>query len=102
MSGGTINRKRNPGKENINQKSLPYCFLMLIGTACGSWLALVQVVILTRGKEFFALYVRESTASYIDELEEVEPFIYSISELSRPLQRIIKSPAGGKHGKYFK
>ncbi|EAB7739572.1 hypothetical protein B5864_13845 [Salmonella enterica] len=55
-----------------------------------------------RGKEFFAVYVRESTAIYIDELEDVEPFSYSISELSRPLQRIITSPAGGKHGKYFK
>ncbi|ECI0840899.1 hypothetical protein [Salmonella enterica] len=55
-----------------------------------------------RGKEFFAVYVRESTASYIDELEDAEPFIYSISELSRPLQRIIKSPAGGSCGKYKK
>lgn len=55
-----------------------------------------------RGKEFFALYVRESTASYIDELEDAEPLSYSISELSRPLQRITTSPAGGKYGKYFK
>lgn len=53
-----------------------------------------------RGKEFFAVYVRESTAIYIDELENVEPMGYSISELSRPLQRMISPPAGGKRGKY--
>ncbi|EAS5353212.1 hypothetical protein D8V81_23215 [Salmonella enterica] len=51
-----------------------------------------------RGKEFFAVYVRESTASDIDELEDVKPFCYSISELARPLQRLIE-PAGGKRGK---
>ncbi|HAF2129997.1 TPA: hypothetical protein N2G35_004637 [Salmonella enterica] len=49
-----------------------------------------------RGKEFFAVYVRESTASDIDEMEDVKPFGYSISELSRPLQRMISLPAGGK------
>ncbi|HGJ5065020.1 TPA: hypothetical protein ACJGSF_003119 [Salmonella enterica subsp. enterica serovar Muenchen] len=53
-----------------------------------------------RGKEFFAVYVRESTASHIDELEEVKPFGYSISELSRPLQRMISPPASGKRGRY--
>ncbi|EAQ6130160.1 hypothetical protein AXA88_14775 [Salmonella enterica] len=53
-----------------------------------------------RGKEFFSLYVRESTASYIDEQEDVEPVGYSISELSRPLQRMISPPAGGKRGRY--
>lgn len=53
-----------------------------------------------RGKEFFAVYVRESTAICIDELEDVKPFGYSISELPRPLQRMISPPAGGKHGKY--
>lgn len=53
-----------------------------------------------RGKEFFALYVRESTASYINELEDIKPFGYSISELARPLQRLISPPAGGKYGKY--
>lgn len=35
-----------------------------------------------------------------DELEDVEPMGYSISELSRPLQRMISPPAGGKRGKY--
>ncbi|EEA3739534.1 hypothetical protein J5047_003195 [Salmonella enterica] len=53
-----------------------------------------------RGQEFFAVYVRESTASYIDEQEDVKPFGYSISELSRPLQRMISTPAGGKRRKY--
>ncbi|EAP7866739.1 hypothetical protein ACOIPX_001060 [Salmonella enterica] len=52
-----------------------------------------------KGKEFFAVYVRESTASYIDELEDVKPLGYSISDQSRPLQRLL-SPAGGKRGKY--
>lgn len=41
-----------------------------------------------KGKEFFAVYVRESTASEIDEMEEVKPLGYSISDLSRPLYRI--------------
>ncbi|EBK8264568.1 hypothetical protein DSA70_25120, partial [Salmonella enterica subsp. enterica] len=54
--------KRNPGKENINQKILPYCFLMLIGTACGSWLALVQVVILTIGTK---AYYRTEAKSFL-------------------------------------
>lgn len=53
-----------------------------------------------RGKEFFAIYVRESTASYIDEQEDVEPVGYSISELSRPLQRLISPPAGSKRVRY--
>ncbi|EIW3845539.1 hypothetical protein MC179_003184 [Salmonella enterica] len=40
-----------------------------------------------------------------DELEDVKPFGYSISELSRPLQRMISPPAGGqyeniKHGSF--
>ncbi|EAS9161852.1 hypothetical protein ABN77_25575 [Salmonella enterica subsp. salamae] len=52
-----------------------------------------------RGKEFFSVYVRESTASDIDKMEEVKPFCYSISELARPLQRLIP-PASGKRGKY--
>lgn len=52
-----------------------------------------------KGKEFFAVYVRESTASEIDEMEEVKPLGYSISDQSRPLQRLL-SPAGGKCGKY--
>ncbi|ECE0793892.1 hypothetical protein ACOIPX_001069 [Salmonella enterica] len=51
-----------------------------------------------RGKEFFSIYVRESTASDIDKMEEVKPFCYSISELSRPLQRLMP-PSGGKRGK---
>ncbi|MDJ7445093.1 hypothetical protein LEH14_28000, partial [Salmonella enterica] len=54
-----------------------------------------------RGKEFFSVYVRESTASDIDKIGEVKPFCYSISELSRPLQRLMP-PAGGKRRKYFK
>ncbi|EKN5826345.1 hypothetical protein ABLZ23_002979 [Salmonella enterica] len=79
------------------------CLRFVVGACASCYFDYWHKGILSdRGKEFFALYVRESTASYIDELEEVEPFIYSISELSRPLQRIIKSPAGGKHGKYFK
>ncbi|EHC5874040.1 hypothetical protein JR782_004920 [Salmonella enterica subsp. enterica serovar Eastbourne] len=52
-------------------------------------------VLSDKGNDFFAVYVRESTVSYIDELEDVKPFGYSISELSQPLQRIT-SPAGGK------
>ncbi|ECI2306881.1 hypothetical protein AH865_09935 [Salmonella enterica subsp. enterica serovar Infantis] len=42
-------------------------------------------VLSDKGNEFFSVYVRESTASYIDELKEVKPFSYSISELSRSL-----------------
>ncbi|EAA7553410.1 hypothetical protein LO27_21485 [Salmonella enterica] len=42
-------------------------------------------VLSDKGNEFFSVYVRESTASYIDELKEVKPFGYSISELSRSL-----------------
>ncbi|ELU9452678.1 hypothetical protein SD741_003420 [Salmonella enterica] len=42
-------------------------------------------VLSDKGNDFFSVYVRESTASYIDELKEVKPFGYSISELSRPL-----------------
>lgn len=53
-----------------------------------------------RGKEFFAVYVRESASSYIDELEDMKPFGYSISKLSRPLQRMTPPPAGGKRGGY--
>ncbi|EIF8866886.1 hypothetical protein HZ500_005491 [Salmonella enterica] len=49
-----------------------------------------------RGKEFFAVYVRESTVSDIDKMEDVKLFGYSISELSRPLQRIITSQARDK------
>ncbi|ECE0793810.1 TPA: hypothetical protein ACIBOF_004145 [Salmonella enterica subsp. diarizonae serovar 61:r:-] len=52
-----------------------------------------------RGKEFFSVYVRESTASEIDEMEEVKPFCYSISELARPLQRLIPQ-TGGRCGGY--
>ncbi len=48
-------------------------------------------VLSDRGKEFFAVYVRESTASDIDELEDMKPFCYSISELARPLQRLMTS-----------
>ncbi|EHI3123003.1 hypothetical protein J9N36_004442 [Salmonella enterica] len=50
-----------------------------------------------RGKEFFSVYVRESTAGDIDKMGEVKPFCYSISELVRPLRRIV-SPAGGRYG----
>ncbi|EAM2982028.1 TPA: hypothetical protein O7W39_003028 [Salmonella enterica] len=42
-------------------------------------------VLSDKGNEFFSVYVRESTASYIDEQKEVKPFGYSISELSRSL-----------------
>lgn len=45
-------------------------------------------VLSDKGNEFFAVYVRESTASYIDELKDVKPFGYSISELPRPLYRV--------------
>ncbi|EGW7922197.1 hypothetical protein JGX56_004826 [Salmonella enterica] len=48
-----------------------------------------------RGKEFFAVYVRESTASEIDEMEEVKPLGYSISELPRPLYRVPPSASQG-------
>ncbi|EBX1767978.1 hypothetical protein DQ937_12575 [Salmonella enterica subsp. enterica serovar Poona] len=76
-------------------------FRFIVG-ACASFYFdyLHKGILSDRGKEFFAVYVRESTASYIDELEDVKPFGYSISELSRPLQRMISSPAGGKYGKY--
>lgn len=58
-------------------------------------------VLSDKGNEFFSVYVRESTASYIDELKDVKPFGYSVSELSRPLQRLIPSADGNrKSGKY--
>lgn len=70
-------------------------FRFIVG-ACASFYFdyLHKGILSDRGKEFFAVYVRESTASYIDELEDVKPFGYSISELSRPLQRMISSPSG--------
>ncbi len=46
-------------------------------------------VLSDKGNDFFAVYVRESTASYIDELEDVKPSGYSISELTRPLYRVL-------------
>lgn len=49
-----------------------------------------------RGKEFFAVYIRVSTVGYIDELDEVMPFSYSIAELVRPLHRIATPPMGGR------
>lgn len=75
-------------------------FRLVVG-ACASFYFdyLHKGILSDRGKEFFAVYVRESTASDIDKLEDVKPFCYSISELARPLQRLIP-PAGGKRGKY--
>ncbi|EAY3715510.1 hypothetical protein FGS56_10540 [Salmonella enterica] len=76
-------------------------FRLVVGACASFYFDYLQKGILSdRGKEFFAVYVRESTASYIDELEDVEPFIYSISELSRPLQRIVTPPVGNKRWKY--
>ncbi|EAX5861877.1 hypothetical protein BEP99_08635 [Salmonella enterica] len=76
-------------------------FSFIVG-ACASFYFdyLHKGILSDRGKEFFAVYVRESTGSGIDELEDVKPFGYSISELSRPLQRMISSPESGKYGKY--
>lgn len=76
-------------------------FSFIVG-ACASFYFdyLHKGILSDRGKEFFAVYVRESTGSGIDELEDVKPFGYSISELSRPLQRMISPTAGGKYGKY--
>ncbi|MBA2158711.1 hypothetical protein CB025_14765 [Salmonella enterica subsp. diarizonae serovar 60:r:e,n,x,z15] len=76
-------------------------FSFIVGTCASFYFDYQHKGILSdRGREFFAVYVRESTAGYIDELEDVKPFGYSISELSRPLQRMISPTAGGKYGKY--
>lgn len=76
-------------------------FRFIVGACASFYFDYLQKGILSdRGKEFFAVYVRESTTSYIDELEDVKPFGYSISELSRPLQRLIPPAAGGKRGRY--
>ncbi|EAS6348225.1 hypothetical protein G7O21_004379 [Salmonella enterica] len=75
-------------------------FRLVVGTCASFYFDYLYKGILSdKGKEFFAVYVRESTASYIDEMEDVKPFCYSISELVRPLQKLIP-PAGGKRGKY--
>ncbi|EAM9431921.1 TPA_asm: hypothetical protein G0G78_27640 [Salmonella enterica] len=76
-------------------------FRLVVGTCASFYFDYLYKGILSdKGKEFFAVYVRESMASYIDELEDVNPFGYSISELSRPLQRMISPTAGGKYRKY--
>lgn len=53
-------------------------------------------ILLDMGKDFFAVYMRVSTVSYIDELEEVKPFGYSVAELVRPLHRIATLPTIGR------
>lgn len=76
------------------------CFRLVVG-ACASFYFDYKYkgILSDRGKEFFSVYVRESTASDIDKMEEVKPFCYSISELARPLQRLIP-PTGGRCGRY--
>ncbi|ECE0790047.1 hypothetical protein GK48_07495 [Salmonella enterica subsp. diarizonae] len=75
-------------------------FRLVVGACASFYFDYLQKGIMSdKGKEFFAVYVRESTASDIDKMGEVKPFCYSISELSRPLQRLAP-PAGGKRGKY--
>ncbi|HAG2284115.1 TPA: hypothetical protein G8W61_004481 [Salmonella enterica] len=71
-------------------------FRLVVGACASFYFDYLQKGILSdRGKEFFAVYLRESTASEIDELEDVKPLGYSISELARPLQKLIP-PSGGK------
>ncbi|ECC3463673.1 hypothetical protein AA471_13460 [Salmonella enterica subsp. enterica] len=61
-------------------------FSFIVGTCASFYFDYLHKAILSdKGKEFFAVYVRESTGSDIDKLKEVKPFGYSISELSRPL-----------------
>ncbi|MJK42362.1 hypothetical protein DM680_08285 [Salmonella enterica subsp. diarizonae] len=76
------------------------CFRLVVG-ACASFYfdCRHKCILSDKGKEFFAVYVRESTASEIDEMEEVKPFGYSISDQSRPLQRLL-SPSDSKCRKY--
>ncbi|EAV3944920.1 hypothetical protein AHW82_22450 [Salmonella enterica subsp. diarizonae] len=94
-------------KSKLNDLTLPLPGIyrdrlrLIVGVCASCYFGCRHKGILSdRGHEFFALYIRESTASYIDELEDVKPFGYSISELSRPLQRMISPAAGGKRGGY--
>ncbi|EAT4156891.1 hypothetical protein EUY23_23030, partial [Salmonella enterica] len=64
-------------------------FRFVVGACASFYFDYRQKGILSdRGKAFFAVYVRESTASDIDAMEEVMPWGYSISEMARPLQRV--------------
>lgn len=64
-------------------------FRFIVGACVSFYFDYLHKGILSdKGKEFFAIYVRESSVSYIDELEDVKPFGYSVSELLRPLYRM--------------
>ncbi|EBX2875994.1 hypothetical protein DRL66_22580 [Salmonella enterica subsp. enterica serovar Muenchen] len=64
-------------------------FRFIVGACVSFYFDYLHKGILSdKGKDFFAIYVRESTVSYIDELEDIKPFGYSVSELTRPLYRM--------------
>lgn len=64
-------------------------FRFIVGACVSFYFDYLHKGILSeKGKDFFAIYVRESSVNYIDKLEDVEPFGYTVSELPRPLYRM--------------
>lgn len=61
-------------------------FRFVVGCCASFYFDYRQRAILSdRGREFFAVYVRSSCAAFIDNLEDIPPAGYSISELTRSL-----------------
>lgn len=64
-------------------------FRFIVGACVSFYFDYLHKGILSdKGKDFFAIYVRESSVNYIDNLEDVKPFGYTVSELPRPLYRM--------------
>lgn len=64
-------------------------FRFIVGACVSFYFDYLHKGILSdKGKDFFAIYVRESSVNYIDKLEDVKPFGYTVSELPRPLYRM--------------
>lgn len=64
-------------------------FRFIVGACVSFYFDYLHKGILSdKGKDFFAIYVRESSVNYIDKLEVVKPFGYTVSELPRPLYRM--------------
>lgn len=64
-------------------------FRFIVGACVSFYFDYLHKDILSdKGKDFFAIYVRESSVNYINKFEDVKPFGYTISELPRPLYRM--------------
>lgn len=74
-------------------------FRFIVGACVSFYFDYLHKGILSdQGKDFFAIYVRESTVSYIDELEDIKPLGYSVPELTRPLYRMKVSGSQNSKG----